>query len=70
MILASLILASQTFVIPQNEYQFERLPQSLLTVLAALGGVVTSAVLLRRYLAKAPIFRHVMLAPPGRRYFG
>ncbi len=64
MILASLILASQTFVIPTNDSQFEQVPQSLFTVAAVMAGVITSAVLLRRYLAKAPFFRRVMLAPP------
>ncbi|MCZ6770915.1 MAG: hypothetical protein O7G83_02870, partial [Proteobacteria bacterium] len=64
MILASLILASQTFVIPSTDSQFEQVPQSLFTVAAAMAGVITSAVLLRRYLAKAPFFRRVMLAPP------
>lgn len=64
MVLASLVLASQTFVIPRNEYQFEQLPQSMFIVLAAFAGVGTSGYLLRNYLAKAPMFRRAMLAPP------
>ena len=32
MVLASLILASQTFIWPRNEYQFDQLERSLLTI--------------------------------------
>ena len=64
MIITSLVLASQTFVIPQNAYQMEQFPRSLFTVVAAFAGVITSAVLLRKYLEKTPFLRHVMLRPP------
>ncbi len=64
MILMSLILASQTFVWPRNEYQMQQLPRSLMTVAAAFAGILTSAVLLRRYLAKAPLLNRVTLRPP------
>ncbi|MCA9187999.1 MAG: hypothetical protein KDA99_20365, partial [Planctomycetales bacterium] len=35
-VLASLILASQTFVLPQNEYQMRQIPLSIFPVLAAM----------------------------------
>ena len=63
MVLASLVLASQTFVIPQNEYQLRQLPSSLLIVAAALGGVGISAFFLQKYLAKLPFLNRMMLAP-------
>ncbi len=64
LILAALVLASQTFIIPRNDYQMQQLPRSLMTVLAAGAGVTVGVVLLRRFLEKAPFLRHVMLAPP------
>ena len=64
LMVASLILASQTFVLPTNEYQMHQLPRSLLTVAAALAGVVTSLYVLRRYLHSAPVVGNVMLMPP------
>ncbi len=64
LIIASLVLASQTFVLPTNEYQMRQLPRSLLTVAAAVGGVVTSLYVLRRYLHSAPVVGNVMLMPP------
>ncbi len=64
MVLASLVLASQTFVIPRNDYQLARLPQSMFVVLAALAGVGTAGYMLRDVLAKAPFLRRTMLAPP------
>ncbi len=48
LIIVALILASQTFVIPRNEYQFERLPYSLFTVVAAGAGVIAGVLLMRR----------------------
>lgn len=64
LILGSLILASQTFVIPQNEYQFEQLPRSMFTVVGALAGVATSAFVLRKYIEKSPFFNKFTLSPP------
>ena len=64
LVVTSLVLASQTFVIPRNAYQLSRLPTSLWTVVAALAGVVTGAVLLRRLLPHTPLVRGLMLQPP------
>ena len=64
LIVASLILASQTFILPQNEYQMRQLPWSLMTVVLAGAGVCTGLVVLRKYLHKAPLLRRVMLDPP------
>jgi len=65
MMLGSIVLASQTFVIPQNEYQATQLLHSLSLLLAGgLGGCVT-IYLLRRFLPHTPMFRHMMLLPVG-----
>jgi membrane-bound serine protease (ClpP class) len=63
MILASLVLASQTFVLPKTESQMEELRHSLTIVAAATVCVVGSAMLLRRYLPHAPMFRTLLLHP-------
>ena len=65
MIIASLVLASQTFLqFPQNEYQLKELRDSLLVVAAAGAGFVVAVVVLRRYINRAPMEHNVVLAPP------
>jgi len=63
MVVGSIILASQTFVIPQNKYQIEQLPQSLFVVVAAGAGAFFSMFILRKYFSELPILRHMLLAP-------
>lgn len=63
MVVLSLVLASQTFVIPQNAYQFGQLPRSLLIVAGAMAGVGIGAVLLHRYLGESPLVKRFMLEP-------
>lgn len=65
LVLVSLILASQTFVLPRNEYQFGQLRRSLLTVAGAGVGIAAAAVFLRRWLPSAPIFNRMFLRPPA-----
>lgn len=64
LVIASLVLASQTFVIPQNSYQVSQLPTSLWTVVGAGAGVIVALSLLRRFLPNAPFFKQIMLEPP------
>jgi membrane-bound ClpP family serine protease len=64
LILASIVLASQTFVIPRNAYQLAQVPGSLMMVAAAAGGAFLSLVLVRRYLPDAPVIRRMVLAAP------
>jgi membrane-bound ClpP family serine protease len=65
MILASLILASQTFVLPKTESQLAELRTSLMTIAAATACIVVAALGLRRYLPQTPVFRTLMLNPPA-----
>lgn len=64
LILASLVLASQTFVFSHNAYQFAQMERSLWMVGGAVLCVIVAAVALRRFLPKAPVFNKVLLAPP------
>ena len=65
LIITSIILASQTFVIPRNSYQLEQLPSSLMMVAAAGSGAFLAMVAMRRYLAEAPLLEAVDAAVPG-----
>ena len=64
LIITSLVLASQTFVVPRNAYQISQLPGSLWTVVAALAGGVTAIAMARRYLPRSQFFQRLTLAPP------
>jgi membrane-bound ClpP family serine protease len=66
LILASLILASQTFIIPHNVYQLAEMQHTLWMLMAAVAGVVVAAVVLRRWLPSAPIMNQILLEPPSR----
>lgn len=61
MILLSLVLASQTFIVPRNDYQLGQMIVSMYTVIGGVGGFVVGAVLLRKYLGDIPYFQRMML---------
>jgi membrane-bound serine protease (ClpP class) len=63
MILAALVLASQTFVLPHDESQLVELRHSLTIVAAAGACVVAASLALRRYLPSMPMFRTLLLSP-------
>jgi membrane-bound ClpP family serine protease len=64
LLIASLVLASQSFVLPANDYQIRQLQWSLLGILGAAVGVSLLGVLLRRWLPSTPVLRNVLLEPP------
>jgi membrane-bound ClpP family serine protease len=64
LVLASLVLASQTFVLPQNPYQVAELNRSLLALAGTGVGIAALVVVVRRWLPSTPAFRDVVLAPP------
>ncbi len=65
MIIVSLILASQTFIVPHNEYQLAQLRDSLLGLLATFIGIGVAAMLMQRYLPHTPLLSNMMLDPPS-----
>ncbi len=64
LIIASLVLASQTFVLPHNDYQLAQLRDSMLGLIGVGVGIVAMALVMRHYLPYVPLFNHVMLEPP------
>lgn len=65
MVIASIILASLTFVWPQTEAEIEEMTRSVGTVAIAGLGVMALVLTTRRYLPQAPLFRNVVLEPPA-----
>jgi membrane-bound ClpP family serine protease len=65
LIIASIVLASQTFVIPSNAYQWSQLPKSLFMLTAAGGGALAAMLVARRLMTDAPVFRRVALESPN-----
>ncbi len=61
MVISSIILASQTFVIPTNAYQLRQLPTSIYMVTAALTGTAVCIFMMRKYLPNAPMIKRMML---------
>lgn len=65
LVIASLVLASQTFIVPHNEYQISQLQNSLLGLIGVGVGIVAAAMVMHRYLPHTPFFSNVMLEPPS-----
>ncbi|HVX60129.1 MAG TPA: NfeD family protein [Pirellulales bacterium] len=65
LVIGSLILASQTFVLPRNPYQLAHLRNSLFVLAGAGLGTVVAAALIRHFLPHAPMFNRMLLAPPS-----
>lgn len=63
LVIASLVLASQTFILPQTETQLVELRNSLATVAGAGFGFLILAGVLRHYLPQSSLFRRATLAP-------
>ena len=62
LVIASLVLASQTFIIPRNTYQFGQFANSLMVVAVGMAGAFICLVAVRKYLPEAPIFKRLVLA--------
>lgn len=65
LIVLSLVLASQTFIIPRNEYELAEFNKSLIVVAAVFAGGILGVALLRNHLGKLPFLRRLMLTPPA-----
>jgi membrane-bound serine protease (ClpP class) len=65
MVLCSLVLASQTFVLPRNDYQIEQLRNTLMMLGGAAIGTMVAAALIHKFLPHTPMFNRMLLAPPS-----
>lgn len=65
LMIASLILASQTFIVPHSNADYHVLARSVGSLSAALVGVVVLAIVMNRYLPKMPLLGKMVLTPPG-----
>ena len=61
----SLILASQTSLIPATAEDMRELAKSLGAMTSAVVGVLVMAALFSRYLPSIPLFNAMILTPPG-----
>lgn len=64
MVIFSLVLASQTFIVPRSEADMNELRRSITVVAAAGLGMMALAFATRKYLPKAPLFNRLVLEPP------
>lgn len=65
MVLFSIILASQTFVVPRNGYQLGQTANSMLSIGLIGVGLIASAVVMRKYLPKTSFFHRLAVEPPS-----
>ncbi len=63
MVIASLVLASLTFIRPHSEQDMDELAGAVGKVAIAGAGMIVVALVSRRYLPQAPLFRNVVLEP-------
>lgn len=64
LIVASVLMATQDFVIPQNPFQTEQLQTNLLMVCSSGAVFLISAYVLSRYVGYIPVVSSLMLSPP------
>jgi membrane-bound ClpP family serine protease len=65
MIILSLVLASQTFLLPHSEADLIELRNSLAVVVTSGVCIVALAIAMRNWLPQAPLFRTLLLTPPA-----
>jgi membrane-bound ClpP family serine protease len=65
MVITAILLTSQTFVIPDNDYQYRQTLKGMLSVIASCFGVVAGMVALRFLLPGTTLFRHLVMPGPN-----
>jgi membrane-bound serine protease (ClpP class) len=63
MVLASVVMASHTFVLPSQPYEYRQMARTLLQLLAVVAGVVAGAVGLGKLFPRLPFFNRLVLKP-------
>lgn len=64
LLVMGVVLTSQTFVIPRNAYQYERMTQNLWLVLASIGAVMVGLAILKIFLPQTRFMRDLALEAP------
>ena len=64
LILVSLIMACQKFLIPQNNRELTQLTHTLLIIFCSGGGFLLAAFLISKKFGSIPLFNKMMLRPP------
>ncbi|HBV66698.1 MAG TPA: nodulation protein NfeD, partial [Rhodopirellula sp.] len=63
LMILGIVLMSQTFILPQNSFQYQMLNQGIWTALAAVLGLIAGVVGMRYALPNVPLFRGLMMEP-------
>ena len=63
LIVASIVMASHTFVWPTQEYEYRQMAGTLFQVIAVMVGVGVGATLVGRYIPSLPVFNRMVLKP-------
>jgi membrane-bound serine protease (ClpP class) len=63
LVIASLVLASQTFVVPTSGHDAKSLTYGLAVVFGALGGFIVAVMVFGRYMGSLPLFNRLILRP-------
>ena len=66
MVCISIVLAAQSFLIPLNVRDMEKLPNSLFPLVGAGFGILVAVLALPRILPDTPFLRNVILSPPQK----
>ena len=64
MVCISIVLAAQSFLVPLNVRDMEKLPNSLFPLVGAGFGILVAVLALPRILPDTPFLRNVILSPP------
>lgn len=64
LMLVSLLMASQDFVVPSSRLEWVSLSQGVVVLVGAICGFLVTAALLSRHLGSLPIFGRLVLAAP------
>jgi len=63
LIVASIVMASHTFVWPTQEYEYRQMAGTLFQVIAVMVGVGVGATIVGRYIPSLPVFNRMVLKP-------
>ncbi|MEO1618558.1 MAG: NfeD family protein [Planctomycetota bacterium] len=64
MTIASIVLMSQTFVLPQNSYQLTVITRGIWIALISLVGLFGGFLVMRKFFPHMPLFKHLIMETP------